>query len=147
MHALVAAHRPDLLAETGCSTITAAILIGQTAGAERFPTDSHFARMAGVAPIPVSSGRSDRHRLHRGGNRRLNRALHVIAITRGRWDPATRAYLERKREEGKIRMEALRCLKRLLARHFYRLLQRPAASQPSRPAIVIDTTISMACAT
>jgi transposase len=68
LHTLIAAHRPDLLAETGCSTITAAILIGQTAGAERFPTDSHFARMAGVAPIPVSSGRTDRPRLHRGGN-------------------------------------------------------------------------------
>jgi transposase len=129
LHTLVATHRPDLLAETGCSTITAAILIGQTAGAERFPTDSHFARMAGVAPIPVSSGRTDRHRLHRGGNRRINRALHVIAITRGRWDPATRAYLQRKEAEGKNRMEALRCLKRLLARHFHTLLLQPPATQ------------------
>jgi transposase len=121
LHALVAAHRPDLLAETGCSTITAAILIGQTVGAERFPTDSHFARMAGVAPIPVSSGRTDRH---------INRALHVIAITRGRWDPTTRAYLQRKEAEGKNRMEALRCLKRLLARHFHTLLLQPLAAPP-----------------
>jgi hypothetical protein len=72
-----------LLAETGCGPLTAAILIGQTAGAERFKSDAHFARLAGVAPIPVSSGRTDRHRLDRGGNRQLNRALHVIAITRG----------------------------------------------------------------
>ena len=73
---------------------SAAILIGQTAGAERFKSDAHFARLAGVAPIPVSSGRHDRHRLDRGGNRQINRALHVIAITRGRLDPETRAYLQ-----------------------------------------------------
>jgi transposase len=82
--------------------------------------------MAGVAPIPVSSGRTDRHRLHRGGNRRINRALHVIAITRGRWDPATRPYLQRKEAEGKNRMD-LRCLERLLARHFHTLLLQPPA--------------------
>jgi transposase len=81
---LVRAQRPELLAETGCGPLCAAILIGQTAGAQRFPSDAHFARTAGVAPIPVSSGRHERHRLDRGGNRQLNRALHVIAITRGR---------------------------------------------------------------
>ena len=59
----------------------------------------------------MSSGRYDRHRLHRGGNRQLNRALHVIAITRGRIDPETRAYLARKEAEGKSRIEAMRCLK------------------------------------
>ena len=91
---------PELLAELGCSTITAAILIGQTAGAERFPTDAHFARMAGIAPIPASSGKHERHRLDRGGNRRINRALHVIAITRGRWDPATKAYLQTDHESA-----------------------------------------------
>ena len=139
LETLIAAYRPELLAELGCSTITAAILIGQTAGAERFPTDAHLARMAGVAPIPASSGKQERHRLHRGGNRRLNRALHVIAITRGRWDPATKAYLQRKEAEGKSRMEALRCLKRQLARHFHRLLLKPPAapchaSEHSSPA-------------
>lgn len=106
----------------GCGPLTAAILIGQTAGAERFKSDAHFARLAGVAPIPVSSGRHDRHRLDRGGNRQINRALHVIAITRGRLDPETRAYLQRKEAEGKSRIEAMRCLKRHLARHCYRLL-------------------------
>ena len=84
---LIRGYRPKLLAETGCGPLCAAILIGQTAGAERFASDAHFARVAGVAPIPVSSGRHDRHRLDRGGNRQLNRALHVIAITRGRIDP------------------------------------------------------------
>ena len=89
--------------------------------------------MAGVAPIPVVLRPTDRHRLDRGGNRQLNRALHVIAITRGRRDPATRAYLQRKEAEGKSRMEALRCLKRHLARHFHRLLLRhPVPADASR---------------
>ncbi len=122
---LVRAQRPELLVETGCGPLCAAILIGQTAGAQRFPSDAHFASTAGVAPIPVSSGRHERHRLDRGGNRQLNRALHVIAITRGRIDPETRAYLQRKEAEGKSHMEAMRCLKRHLARHYHRLLLRP----------------------
>jgi transposase len=125
VYALIMAYRPGLLAAQGCGTLTAATLIGRTAGAERFPTDAHFARQAGVAPIPVSSGRKDRHRLHRGGDRQLNRALHVIAITRARIDPETRAYLDRKRSEGKTNREALRCLKRHLARHIHRLLSTP----------------------
>jgi transposase len=136
---LVHAQRPELLAETGCGPLCAAILIGQTAGAQRFPSDAHFARTAGVAPIPVSSGRHERHRLDRGGNRQLNRALHVIAITRGRIDPETRAYLQRKEAEGKSRMEAMRCLKRHLARRYYRLLSEGSRStslvpEPSQAA-------------
>jgi transposase len=119
---LIREQRPELLEETGCGPLTAAILIGQTAGAERFKSDAHFARLAGVALVPVSSGRHDRHRLDRGGNRQINRALHVIAITRGRLDPETRAYLQRKEAEGKTRMEAMRCLKRYLARRYCRLL-------------------------
>src|SRR4029077_9890756 len=125
LRCLIMAYRPALLAEQGCGTLTAATLIGRTAGAERFPTDAHFARQAGVAPIPVSSGRKDRHRLHRGGDRQLNRALHTIAVTRARIDPQTRAYLDRKRAEGKSSREALRCLKRHLARHIHRLLSLP----------------------
>ena len=69
LRALIVAQRPDLLAEQGCGTITAATLLGRTAGAERFPTDGHFARQAGAAPIPASSGRRDRVRLNRGGDR------------------------------------------------------------------------------
>jgi transposase len=125
---LVRAHRPALLRETGCGPLSAAILIGHAAGAERFASDAQFARMAGVAPIPVSSGRSHRHRLHRGGDRQLNRALHTIAITRSRLDPETRAYLARKQAEGKSSREAVRCLKRHLARRFYRLLLDPSPS-------------------
>ena len=104
----------------GCGPLTAAIVIGQPAGAERFKSDAHFARLAGVAPAPVSSGRHDRHRL----DRQINRALPVVAITRGGLDPGpwTRAYLQRKEAEGKTRMEAMRCLKRHVARRYYRLL-------------------------
>jgi transposase len=147
LHTLITDDRPELLAEIGCSTITAAILIGQTAGAERFPTDAHFARMAGVAPVPASSGKQQRHRLHRGGNRDINRALHVIALTRGRWDPTTRAYLQRKQDEGKTRMEALRCLKRQLARRFDRLLLKPPLTPTARPVVPINAAISMPCLT
>jgi transposase len=130
---LVRDHRPELLAETGCGPLCAAILVGQTAGAERFKSEAQFARIAGVAPISVSSGRHDRHRLDRGGNRQLNRALHVIAITRGRLDPDTRAYLARKEAEGKSRIEAMRCLKRHLARTYYRLLsERPSSASSIR---------------
>jgi transposase len=144
---LVRAYRPELLEETGCGPLTAAILIGQTAGAERFESDAHFARMAGVAPVPVSSGRQDRHRLDRGGNRQLNRALHIIAITRGRLDPETRAYLQRKEAEGKSRMEAMRCLKRHLARRYHRLLLRansPVAREGGRSdSVSVDVSDAM----
>jgi transposase len=145
--ALVKAYRPALLDETGCGTLTAATLIGRTAGAERFPTDSHFARQAGVAPIPVSSGRRDRHRLHRGGDRQLNRALHVIAITRARIDPQTRTYLERKRAEGKTNREALRCLKRHLARHIHRLLSMPPVHPDRTTRTQQKAAISVPCLT
>ena len=122
LNALIEAHCPQLLDEHGCGTVTAAIIIGHTAGAKRFPTDACFARHAGTAPIPASSGNTKRHRLHRGGDRQLNRALHIIALSRARTDPATRAYLDRRHREGKTKIEAIRCLKRHLARRIWRLL-------------------------
>jgi transposase len=128
---LVARERPELVAEQGCATLTAATIIGRIAGAERFPTDAHFARQAGTAPIPASSGRSDRHRHHRGGDRKLNRALQTMAVTRARLDPETKAYLARKRSEGKSNREAIRCLKRHLARRIWKLLQ-PAETMDNR---------------
>jgi transposase len=130
--ALIRAHRPQLLAETGCGALTAAILIGRTAGAERFQSDASFARQSGTAPIPCSSGQRDRHRLDRGGDRQLNHAPHIIAVTRARHDPATKAYLARKRAEGKTKKGALRCLKRHLARRFHPLLCPPAQSRPQQ---------------
>jgi transposase len=147
LRTLILAYRPALLAEQGLGVLTAATLIGRTAGAERFPTDAHFARQAGVAPIPVSSGRTDRHRLHRGGDRQLNRVLHVIAITRARIDPQTRAYLDRKQAEGKTKKEALRCLKRHLARHVHHLLSMPPINPDHRTRIQLNTAISVPCLT
>lgn len=120
---LVTAKVPRLLALPGCGPLTAAKLIAETAGAERFATDAQFARSAGVAPIPVSSGRTDRHRLDRGGNRQLNCALHRIALTQGRVHQPAKDYLARKQAEGKTRKEALRSLKRHLARTALKLLQ------------------------
>jgi len=128
---LIRAHRPQLLAELGCGALTAAILIGRTAGAQRFKTDASFARQAGTAPIPCSSGQRDRHRLDRGGDRQLNSALHIIAITRANHDPATKAYLARKQAEGKTKKGALRCLKRHLARRFHHLLTDPTPPPPT----------------
>ena len=93
----------------------------------RFPTAAAFAANNGTAPIPASSGRTDRHRLNRGGNRRLNRALYVIALTQSRHEPRAVAYLDKKRAEGKTRREALRCLKRQLSDTVYRRLVADAA--------------------
>ena len=126
---LVKTHRPQLLAEMGCGALTAAILIGHTAGNERFGSDASFALQTGTAPIPCSSGQRTQHRLNRGGNRQLNHALHIIAITRAQGNPATQEYLARKEAEGKTKKGALRCLKRHLARRFYNLLAGPPADQ------------------
>lgn len=120
--ALVGAQAPALLDFPGCGVLTAAKLLAETAGADRFGTDAKLARLAGVAPIPASSGKRVRHRLDRGGNRQLNCALHRIAVTQGRMHPPARDYLARKQAEGKSRIEAIRCLKRHLARRVWKLL-------------------------
>lgn len=96
--------------------------MAETAGAARLASDAKFARLAGVAPVPASSGKRIRHRLDRGGNRQLNCALHRIAVCQGRVHPPAREFLERKQAEGKSRREALRCLKRHLARRVWKLL-------------------------
>jgi len=85
----------------------------------RISSEAAFARLAGAAPIPASSGQTIRYRLDRSGDRKLNRALHMILVTRQRTHPATIAYIERRLTEGKTRREANRCLKRYL----YRLLE------------------------
>ena len=126
---LVKAHRPQLLAEQGCGALTAAILIGHTAGVKQFRKHSSFGLQTGTAPIPCSSGQRTRHRLNRGGDRQLNHALHIIAVTRAQRDPATKEYLARKEAEGKTKKGALRCLKRYLARRFYGLLAEPPGDQ------------------
>jgi transposase len=123
---LVAQAAPQLLAEPGFGPLTAGKLIGEIAGAHRFATDAKLARAGGIAPIPVSSGKTNRHRLDRGGNRQINTAIHRIAVTRARCHPETRAYLDRKRAEGKTTKDAIRCLKRHLARRIWHLLLEAA---------------------
>jgi transposase len=122
---LVSQVAPQLLAEPGFGPLTAAKLVGEIAGAQRFSSDAKLARAGGIAPIPVSSGKNNRHRLDRGGNRQINTAIHRGAVTRARCHPETRAYIDRKRSEGKTNREALRCLKRHLARRIWHLLQPP----------------------
>ncbi len=130
---LVAQVAPQLVAERGCGPLTAGKLIGEIAGADRFATDAKLARAAGIAPIPASSGRTDRHRLDRGGNRQINAAIHRMAVTRARCHPETKAYIARKKAESKTTTEAIRCLKRHLARRVWQLLRAPTPSTPSPP--------------
>src|SRR4029450_3430311 len=94
----------------------------------RCRSDAAFAMLAGVAPIPASSGQTVRHRLNRSGDRQLNRALHTVALTRLRHDPVTQAYAKRRRAEGKTDREIKRCLKPYTARQLYRLLETPATT-------------------
>jgi transposase len=128
---LVAAAAPDLVALKGVGTDTAATLL-VTAGdnPERLRSEAAFACLCGVAPQPASSGRTTRHRLSCGGDRQANRALHLLAVRRMGWDPATRAYVQRRTAEGLSTPEILRCLKRYLARQLYPLLARRPAPGP-----------------
>jgi transposase len=130
---LVRAQAPQLLTVPGCGPLTAAKLIGETANPARFRSEACFAMHAGVAPIPASSGKTDRHRLARGGNRQLNAALHRIAVTQIRLDGLGRTYYQRRRTQGNTTMEALRALKRRLARIVFNLL-RPT-DQPAAAAL------------
>ena len=122
-----AAIAPALLELPGCGAITAAKLLAEIGPIGRFNSDAQLARHSGVAPLEASSGRIQRHRLDRGGNRQLNAALYRIAITQARIHEPARAYLERKKAEGKSRREAIRCLKRLLVRVVYQTLKTSPA--------------------
>jgi transposase len=114
---------PTLLELSGCAAVTAAKLLDEIGPISRFRSDAQLARHAGVAPLEASSGRNQRHRLDRRGNRQLNAALYRIAITQARYYTPARDYLDRKRAEGKSRREALRCLKRLLVRVVFNILK------------------------
>jgi transposase len=114
---------PSLLDEPGVGPIVAAQLIVAWSHRGRLRSEACFARLAGVAPIPASSGQTQRHRLSRGGDRQLNRAIHTIALHRRQHDAATRDYIAKRIAEGKTRRDATRLLKRYLARHLFRLLQ------------------------
>ena len=119
----VRALAPELLARPGVGPITAAAVLIAWSAPGRIRSDAAFARLAGTAPIPASSGKTIRHRLDRGGDRQLNRALHTIILTRRRIDPDTKTYIARRLREGKTERDAVRCLKRYLARSLFRLLE------------------------
>jgi transposase len=129
---LVAQAAPELMAVKGVGTDTAATLLTAVGdNPERLRSESAFAHLCGVAPIPASSGKTVRHRLDRGGNRDANRALHLLAVRRLAWDPRTRAYATRRTAEGKTTPEILRCLKRYLARELFPLLASRRATNPT----------------
>ena len=129
---LVEENHPALLDIPGVAALTAAKLIGEIAGIERFGTDSKLAAHAGIAPLQASSGSYQRHRLNRRGNRQLNAAFHRIAVTQIRCHDPARDYVERKMSEGKTKREAIRCLKRQLVRVVFITLKREqmAATTP-----------------
>jgi transposase len=118
---------PQLLDQPGVGTILAAQVLLSWSHRGRLPNEAAFARLAGVAPIPASSGQTIRYRLDRSGDRKLNRTLHLILLTRKRSHGPTIHYIQRRLQEGKTRREATRCLKRYLARNLYRMLENPPA--------------------
>jgi transposase len=127
---------PELLALPGCGALTAAKIVAETAGASRFRTDAQFAMHAGVAPLEASSGGRSRHRLNRTGNRQLNAALHRLAVNQGRLHEPARIYLCRRQSEGLSRREALRCLKRHLARIVFNILRDKEAMTVSPQSMI-----------
>ncbi|MEU4820270.1 IS110 family transposase [Actinomadura sp. NPDC023710] len=130
--ALLTDHHPQLLAAYGVGPDTAAaLLIAAGDNPERLATEASFAALCGTSPIEASSGKTQRHRLNRGGDRQANCALHTIALSRMRWEQRTRDYVERRTAEGKTRREVIRCLKRYVAREIYQLINRsPGTTVP-----------------
>lgn len=121
--ALVTQLAPRLLEHIGVGPVSAAYTIVAWSHPGRCRDDAAFASLAGVNPIPASSGRTTRHRLNRGGDRRLNQAIHTIAVNRWRTDPRTHAYIARRRADGKTDREIRRSLKRYIAREIYKTLE------------------------
>jgi transposase len=118
---------PSLLAICGCGPLTAAKILGETAGIERFKSPDAYARHNGTAPLPVWSSNRSRHRLSRSGNRQLNAAIHRIALTQAHWHPPAQALIARRRANGDGGLEALRVLKRRISDVVYRALKADAA--------------------
>jgi transposase len=124
---LVAQVAPELLCEPGVGAISAAQILCSFSHPGRLRSEAAFAALAGAAPIPASSGQTVRHRLNRGGDRQLNRALHTVVLSRLAHHPETRAYAARRKAEGKTPREIKRCLKRHLARRVFKLLEKGTA--------------------
>jgi len=130
LEALAPRVAPHLLPIPGCGALTATRIIAEAGHADRFTTAARFGAYSGAAPIEASSGTQTRHRLSRRGNRQLNSALHIIAVTQRRWHPLGQTFLTKKLAQGKTRKEALRSLKRQLANVVFRALKQDAVLWP-----------------
>jgi transposase len=126
---LITVVAPRLLAQRGVGPISAAQVLISWSHPGRFRSEAAFAMLAGAAPVEASSGQVVRHRLNRGGDRQLNRALHTIVMIRQTHHQPTQVYTTRRIAQGKSERDIRRCLKRILARQLYRLLERTAANQ------------------
>jgi len=135
---LVANLAPSLLALTGCGRLTAAKLVGETAGIGRFRSRAAFARHNGSAPLPVWSGNTERQRLSRTGNRQLNLALHRIAITQLQRPGPGRTYLEHRRAQGDTKTEAIRALRRRISDEVFRRMRHDEAARVAGPTGLAD---------
>lgn len=126
MKEILEANAPALLAIFGCGTVSAAALAVAGGGnPERLGSGAGLASLCGVAPLPAGSGKTERHRLNRGGDRRANRALYQIAVTRMSYDQRTKDYVEKRKRDGKSKKETIRCLKRYIAREVFKALRHP----------------------
>lgn len=130
---------PSLLAIPGCGALTAAKIVGETAGAQRFGSKAAYARWNGSAPQPVWSGNRTRFRLSRSGNRQVNAALHRIAVTQARTASLGRTYLQRRQEAGATKTEAIRLLRRRLSDVVFRAL----LADERRPLEATETTMAL----
>ncbi|MDQ1033332.1 transposase [Streptomyces umbrinus] len=128
-------HIPQLLDCYGVGPDTAAALLIATGdNPERLHSEASFAALCGVSPVEASSGKTQRRRLNRGGDRQANSALYTIVLARLRWETRSRSYVERRITEGKTRREAIRCLKRYVARELYTIIIR-AHARPREQAL------------
>jgi len=118
---------PDLLALPGIGPVNAAVILASWSHPGRVRSEAAFAALAGTCPLPASSGNTTRHRLNRGGDRRLNRAIHTIAIVRMNCDARTREYVLKRTQEGQSKKEIIRSLKRYITRQIFKTLGRPQA--------------------
>jgi transposase len=147
LHQLVKARNAALLDLPGCGVLMAARILAEVADINRFTNDAQLAAYAGVAPLDASSGRQQRHRLNRTGNRRLNRALHIIAVTQIRIHQPARDYIARRIAAGKTLREALRALKRHLARRLFRILTLASPKPRRATAPPLQGSAPLACLT
>lgn len=128
---LIEAINPKLLELNGVGPdVAGQLLVTAGANPDRLRSEAAFAMLCGASPLPASSGKTDRHRLNRGGDRHANAALYRVMLSRLRWDPRTKTYAQRRTKKGKSKKEIIRCLKRYIAREIYELLNppRPAPS-------------------